>query len=632
VGTGDGLVWLTTNAYDAQPTWVNLTKAPLPQRPISRIAVDSSNYKVAYLTYGGFNAATPFQPGHVFRTADGGQTWTNISGNLTDIPVNTITIDPQTPSTLYIGTDVGPMVSTNTGATWLPLGTGFPIVATSEISINPFTGLLRTASYGRGTWELPPAAAAPALQIRKNASGIPAGPGLLLTYAITVRNIGSAAAANAVITDTIPAHTTFDSASGGGTLNGSVVTWNVATIPAATQAADGFGSLAPGEVTLTLTVRVDNDQVSGNVIANSQLGLSADGGIALTGSPQMTILAPANSLTLLPASQEDGGHLGEVISYTETIHNLGYLADQYNLSVSGNLWTTTFWDSSFTNQITQTPSLASNATYDVGVKVTIPANVKGGTTDTAVIEVKSQNDASVKENATLTTRAANGDTLLVDNDAIGGGPDMQPIYRAALDAGHYAYDVWDLEQNPVLPQHFLNAHKAVVWFTGGSYPGPILPYETRLASYLDNGGRLFISGQDLLDQSAGTTAFVHDYLHVAWDGTETQNDKPITPNLTGVSTNPLTAALGPYTTDFNAIGLPDFSDLITLVSPAEAALQDATGIRALTISEASYKVWFLAFPWEAITSADGRLAVLQSALNDFSVSQTFPTYLPTIHR
>ena len=64
-------------------------------------------------------------------------------------------------------------------------------------------------------------------------------------------------------------------------------------------------------------------------------------------------------------------------------------------------------------------------------------------------------------------------------------------------------------------------------------PGPILPYEAKLASFLDGGGRLFMSGQDILDQAAGTTAFVHDYLHITWDGTEVQNDKA-TDNVKGV--------------------------------------------------------------------------------------------------
>lgn len=34
-----------------------------------------------------------------------------------------------------------------------------------------------------------------------------------------------------------------------------------------------------------------------------------------------------------------------------------------------------------------------------------------------------------------------------------------------------------------------------------------------------------MSGQDILDQASGTTSFVHDYLHIDWDGTERQNDQ-----------------------------------------------------------------------------------------------------------
>ena len=45
---------------------------------------------------------------------------------------------------------------------------------------------------------------------------------------------------------------------------------------------------------------------------------------------------------------------------------------------------------------------------------------------------------------------------------------------------------------------------------------------------------LSLSGQDIVDQSAGTTAFVHDYLHVNWDGSEVQNDEP-TANVHGVA-------------------------------------------------------------------------------------------------
>lgn len=70
-----------------------------------------------------------------------------------------------------------------------------------------------------------------------------------------------------------------------------------------------------------------------------------------------------------------------------------------------------------------------------------------------------------------------------------------------------------------------------------------MPYETGLKAYLDGGGHLFLSGQDILDQAAGTTPFVANYLHVTWDRSENQNDRP-TAAVTGVTGNPVTNGLG----------------------------------------------------------------------------------------
>ena len=55
-----------------------------------------------------------------------------------------------------------------------------------------------------------------------------------------------------------------------------------------------------------------------------------------------------------------------------------------------------------------------------------------------------------------------------------------------------------------------------------------------------------MSGQDILDQAAGTTPFVHDYLHITWDGTETQNDKatttsPVSPAIRSPGCRPRSA-------------------------------------------------------------------------------------------
>ncbi|MDT5409319.1 MAG: hypothetical protein QOG14_1539, partial [Mycobacterium sp.] len=106
-GSLDGYVYVSTDAQvNNNSTWTRVglaggsassngnggtglkANATLPRRPVAWIAVDRSNYRIAYAAYNGYNAATPHQPGHVFKTSDGGASWTDISGNLPDNPVN----------------------------------------------------------------------------------------------------------------------------------------------------------------------------------------------------------------------------------------------------------------------------------------------------------------------------------------------------------------------------------------------------------------------------------------------------------------------------------------------------------------------------------------------------------------
>ena len=95
------------------------------------------------------------------------------------------------------------------------------------------------------------------------------------------------------------------------------------------------------------------------------------------------------------------------------------------------------------------------------------------------------------------------DTLLVDEDT-NAPVDSAPYYKDALDANGIDYGYWDLAENPALPPSYLAAHQNAVWFTGNSYPAPLGGYERELTAFLNGGGRLFMSGQDILDQAAGT--------------------------------------------------------------------------------------------------------------------------------
>jgi uncharacterized repeat protein (TIGR01451 family) len=593
-GSLDGLVYVSTDAQvNDNPTWTQSDRGELPKRPVASIAVDRSNYRIAYLAYNGFNAATPSRPGHVFRTLDGGVSWADITGNLPDSPVNSIVLDPSFANTLYVGTDVGPFVTYNGGASWSELGTNasFPLVAIDQVDLDPSHRFMAAGTHGRGAYKLADTVSAPALVLSKVDAGNPVGPSSNVTYTLTLKNIGNTAATSVTITDPVPANTSFVSADSGGTNSGGTVTWSVGTVAAG------------GSVTVHFTVSIAS-AIKNKVdsITNDGMKATATGGFFTTGSPLITPIAPPYAVSLSPAAQTDGGRVGTSVPYTLTLRNLGFNSDSYTLS-STNAWTTSFFDASCTTPLTTVGPLAAGGSANVCAKVTVPSGASNGQTNTGTVTATSVGSPSVSASATLTTIAVAVDTLLVDNDD--NGPDVQPYYTAALNGAGLSgqYSTWDLRVDSKLPLNYTKAFKNVVWFTGNSYPGPILPYEGTLKAFLDNGGRLFMSGHDILDQAAGTTTFVHDSLHITWDGSETQNDKA-TSAVHGVVGSPVSNGITTVPIDHSVLGAA-FEDRITLNGGALSAFTDDSAANDGLSYGGTYKVVFLAFPLEAYgTAAD----------------------------
>ncbi|TDO52843.1 putative repeat protein (TIGR01451 family) [Kribbella sp. VKM Ac-2571] len=596
-GAEDGYVYVSPNAQVSDtPTWNRVDTGKLPKRPVTQFAVDPSNYRIAYAAYAGFNRATPSRPGHVFKTTDAGATWTDISFNLPDSPVNSVILDPSYANTLYAGTDVGPFVTHDGGVHWAPLGSGFPDVAIWQLNLDPSHRVLAAGTHGRGAYRSFDTSAVPALVVSKVDSGTPVGPGSRLEYAITVKNIGNAPATGVKVTDPVPANTTFLDADNGGTNVGGVATWNGLTIPAG------------GSITVHLGVRITNSKKLTAIVNDGVRVVSAEGPFT-TGSPVTTSIAPAYAVSVSPATQTDGGRPATIVSYPLSVKNLGYTTDSYTLSSSGGTFPVAFFDSTCTTPATTTPAVAPGATAAVCAKVTVGASGSS----TATVTATSVGSPGVSGSASIKTIAVTVDTLLVDND--GNAPDVQGAYATALTSKGVAFDTWDLSTDINLPQNYLLAHKNVVWFTGNTYPAPITPYEARLQAFLDNGGRLLMSGQDILDQAAGTTTFVRDYLHITWDGSETQNDKA-TGAVHGVAGNPVTNGIGTVPLDHSVLGAT-FEDRVTPNGGATSAFtDDAAQPDALTFS-GTYKVVFLAFPLEAYGTAADKAELIGRTMTFF---------------
>jgi photosystem II stability/assembly factor-like uncharacterized protein len=162
-GNRGGEVQLTR---DGGRAWTDLDpRRMLPARPVNSLAFDSSNEGTVYAAISSFDEATPFKPGHVFKTTNAfssSPTWTNISPP-DDLPFNVVAVDPTNPSGIYAGSDAGLWFSGDAGATWhRGIDAGLSNAPVYDIQFNPATKRTVVFTYGRGAFMLSVGPAPPA--------------------------------------------------------------------------------------------------------------------------------------------------------------------------------------------------------------------------------------------------------------------------------------------------------------------------------------------------------------------------------------------------------------------------------------------------------------------------------------
>jgi len=148
VGTDDSRVWVTANGGG---DW-DLVSAGLPDRWVTRVAVDPSDAVIVYATFSGLRWDEPAP--HVFRSDDMGTSWTDISSDLPEAPVNVLVADPARPNTLFAGTDVGVYYTTQPGSVWHELASGLPRSPVLDLKLHAPTRKLVAGTHGRSMWTL----------------------------------------------------------------------------------------------------------------------------------------------------------------------------------------------------------------------------------------------------------------------------------------------------------------------------------------------------------------------------------------------------------------------------------------------------------------------------------------------
>ncbi len=188
LGTNDGNAWIGFNlgtGVASQASWVNVTasNAILPNRPVLGIALDptvaAANIPIGYAAVGGFDENTPTTPGHVFQVVCDANcatpSWQNKSGNLPNVPVDSIIVNPNFPQQVFAGTDFGLYYTDDVNAAspvWFRFNEGLPNVMIWDMQIDrgSTTLSLWTRSRGAFVWPLPSGPLQTPVQLTKVAS------------------------------------------------------------------------------------------------------------------------------------------------------------------------------------------------------------------------------------------------------------------------------------------------------------------------------------------------------------------------------------------------------------------------------------------------------------------------------
>ncbi|MFH0893146.1 MAG: T9SS type A sorting domain-containing protein [Bacteroidota bacterium] len=131
--------------HDGGSTWQSST--PFPGLYIKSIAIDETNPNKLWI------CGTSSSQDRVLYSVNGGQSFTNITGTLTDLGFNCIVHQQGAYDALYLGTETGVYFRDTLSNQWVSFSVNLPNVIVSELEINYNLGLIRAATFGRGIWE-----------------------------------------------------------------------------------------------------------------------------------------------------------------------------------------------------------------------------------------------------------------------------------------------------------------------------------------------------------------------------------------------------------------------------------------------------------------------------------------------
>ena len=126
----------------------NWTTLSTPGSNTAMIKVSPTDPEVLYAVRSTFSSGQK-----VYKSTNGGTSWSNISGTLPNLYANCIAVHNDAEETIYVGMDIGVYYKNNSTPEWTLFNVDLPNVEVKEIEIKETTNEIYLATYGRGVWK-----------------------------------------------------------------------------------------------------------------------------------------------------------------------------------------------------------------------------------------------------------------------------------------------------------------------------------------------------------------------------------------------------------------------------------------------------------------------------------------------
>lgn len=148
-GTESGYVYYVTNAHNGSASSTDVTDGSMPSGEVSCIEIDPGDANHVLVVFSNFGVAS------VWETTDGGSNWTDVEGNLPDMPIRWALFNPNNTDQALLATEAGVWSTDNLngGSTsWASSNTGLANVRVDMLQYRSSDNLVIAATHGRGLY------------------------------------------------------------------------------------------------------------------------------------------------------------------------------------------------------------------------------------------------------------------------------------------------------------------------------------------------------------------------------------------------------------------------------------------------------------------------------------------------